>query len=147
MVKNKDVDWLDFTHIVIIESNIAITYIYGVIVKDKPVAHIWFFTSVELKPDELIIHLKDELNITSVVVTHDMGSVRKVANRVAMLHGGEIIFDGVVDELDTTDNEIVRQFVEGRAEGPIKPAFIRQNVKQDYEIRSGRKSLLKIKYQ
>jgi len=73
--------------------------------------------------NNLIISLRDELKITSIVVTHDMSSVRKVADRVAMLHEGEIIFNGAVSELDTTDNPVVRQFVEGRAEGPIKPAF------------------------
>ena len=73
--------------------------------------------------NELIISLKHELNITSVVVTHDMTSVRKVADRVAMLYEGEIIFTGNVSDIDATDNEIVRQFVEGRAEGPIIPAF------------------------
>ena len=77
--------------------------------------------------NELILHLKSKLNITSIVVTHDMASVRKVADRVAMLHHGEIIFDGTVDDLDSTENEVVRQFVEGRAEGPIKPAFKRDS--------------------
>ena len=75
--------------------------------------------------NELILHLKSQLNITSIVVTHDMASVRKVADRVAMLFHGEIIFNGTVAELDSTDDEFVRQFVEGRAEGPIKPAFKR----------------------
>ena len=74
--------------------------------------------------NELIIHLKRQLNITSIVVTHDMASVRKVADRVAMLHHGEIIFNGTVEELDSTDNQVVRQFVEGRADGPIRPAFM-----------------------
>ena len=78
--------------------------------------------------NELIISLKNELHITSVVVTHDMTSARKVGDRVAMLHDGEIIFIGNVSELDTTTNGIIRQFVEGRAEGPIKPAFKRQTV-------------------
>jgi len=75
--------------------------------------------------NELIIALKKELKITSVVVTHDMTSARKVGDRIAMLHDGEIIFIGTVPELDATENPIVRQFVEGRAEGPIKPMFKR----------------------
>jgi len=73
--------------------------------------------------NELIVYLKNRLAITSVVVTHDMTSVRRVADRVAMLHDGEIIFTGTMAELDITDNPVVRQFIEGRAEGPIKPAF------------------------
>jgi phospholipid/cholesterol/gamma-HCH transport system ATP-binding protein len=74
--------------------------------------------------NELIVYLKNRLAVTSVVVTHDMTSVRKVADHAAMLHEGEIIFTGTIAELDTTDNPVVRQFIEGRAEGPIKPAFI-----------------------
>ncbi|MDP2982571.1 MAG: ABC transporter ATP-binding protein [Candidatus Latescibacter sp.] len=73
--------------------------------------------------NELIVYLKNRLAITSVVVTHDMTSVRRVADRVAMLHDGEIIFTGTIAELDITDDPVVRQFIEGRAEGPIKPAF------------------------
>ena len=73
--------------------------------------------------NELIVYLKNRLAITSVVVTHDMTSVRRVADRVAMLHDGEINFTGTMAELDITDNPVVRQFIEGRAEGPIKPAF------------------------
>jgi phospholipid/cholesterol/gamma-HCH transport system ATP-binding protein len=71
--------------------------------------------------NELIHFLKKRLKITSLVVTHDMSSARKVGDRVAMLHHGEIIFSGTVSELDMTDDPVVRQFVEGRSEGPIKP--------------------------
>ena len=71
--------------------------------------------------NELILSLKHELQITSVVVTHDIMSVRKVADRISMLHDGAIIFSGTVDDLDATDEPVVRQFIEGRSEGPIKP--------------------------
>lgn len=66
--------------------------------------------------NELILFLKHELQITSVVVTHDMSSSRKVADRIAMIHEGTIIFSGTADDLDTTDDPSVRQFVEGRSE-------------------------------
>jgi len=66
----------------------------------------------------LIIKLKTELNITSMVVTHDLASAYKVGDRIAMLHDGRIIFDGTPEEVRATDHAIVRQFVEGRAEGP-----------------------------
>ena len=69
--------------------------------------------------NQLIISLKNALNITSIVVTHDMTSARKVGDRVAMLFEGRIIFTGTIDELNGTDDPYVRQFVEGRAEGPI----------------------------
>lgn len=67
----------------------------------------------------LIIKLADELTITSVVVTHDLASAYKVADRIAMLHDGVIIFHGTPDQVRNTDNAIVRQFIEGRAQGPI----------------------------
>ena len=85
--------------------------------------------------NELINYLSNELKITSIVVTHDMTSVRKVADRIAMLHHGEIIFTGTVEELDATDNEVVRQFVEGRSEGPIKPSVKKYISEQEQQIR------------
>jgi len=69
--------------------------------------------------NNLIIKLADELNITSVVVTHDLASAYKVADRIAMLHDGKIIFAGTPEEVRNTDIPVVRQFIEGRAEGPI----------------------------
>jgi phospholipid/cholesterol/gamma-HCH transport system ATP-binding protein len=69
--------------------------------------------------NNLIVKLNDELDITSVVVTHDLASAYKVGDRIAMLHDGKIIFTGTPDEVRNTDHEIVRQFREGSAEGPI----------------------------
>lgn len=69
--------------------------------------------------NNLIIKLNDELDITSVVVTHDLASAYKVGDRIAMLHDGKIIFAGTPEEVRNTDHEIVRQFREGSAEGPI----------------------------
>jgi phospholipid/cholesterol/gamma-HCH transport system ATP-binding protein len=68
----------------------------------------------------LIRDLQHELNITSVIVTHDINSAYRVADRLTMLHEGEIIFSGTPEETRGTDNGIVRQFIEGRAEGPVK---------------------------
>jgi phospholipid/cholesterol/gamma-HCH transport system ATP-binding protein len=72
--------------------------------------------------NNLIVKLNDELEITSVVVTHDLASAYKVGDRIAMLHEGKIIFTGTPDEVRETDNEVVRQFVEASAEGPIATA-------------------------
>jgi phospholipid/cholesterol/gamma-HCH transport system ATP-binding protein len=69
--------------------------------------------------NNLIIKLSSELKITSVVVTHDLASAYKVGHRIAMLHEGGVIFTGTPDEVRETDHAIVRQFIEGRAEGPI----------------------------
>lgn len=71
--------------------------------------------------DKLIIELSDKLKVTSIVVTHDMQSVAKVADRVVMLHLGKIIFSGSVDELYGSSNKAVAQFVNADTEGPIQP--------------------------
>jgi phospholipid/cholesterol/gamma-HCH transport system ATP-binding protein len=71
--------------------------------------------------NELIRTLQRELRITSVVVTHDIKSAYHVGDRIAMLHEGRIIFSGTPDDVRGTDNPVLRQFVEGRAQGPIKP--------------------------
>lgn len=65
--------------------------------------------------NELILKLQRELHVTSVVVTHDMASAYKVADRIVMLHKGRIIADGTPDEIRQCPDERVRRFVEGRA--------------------------------
>jgi len=69
--------------------------------------------------NRLIRSLQKELNATSITVTHDMTSASKVADRVAMLHEGRIVFEGSVEEVRATADPVVRQFVRGEAEGPI----------------------------
>ena len=69
--------------------------------------------------NELIIEMREKLDITSVTITHDMKSAYKIADTIAMLYNGVIIETGSPDEIENSSNEIVRQFVEGRAEGPI----------------------------
>ncbi len=69
--------------------------------------------------NQLIRRLQATLQITSIAVTHDMNSAMKIGDRLAMLYGGRIVFEGTPEEVKATDNEVVRQFVEGRAEGPI----------------------------
>lgn len=65
--------------------------------------------------NELIRKLQRELGVTSIVVTHDMASVRKVGDRVIMLHEGRFVFDGTPAQLEASDDPRVRRFVEGRA--------------------------------
>jgi len=65
--------------------------------------------------NELIIRLQRTLNVTSVVVTHDIASARKVADRIVMLYKGKFIADAAPDNLESIQNEVVRNFVEGRA--------------------------------
>lgn len=71
--------------------------------------------------NELIKTLNERLDVTTIVVTHDMTSAYKVADRIVMLHRGVIIFGGTPDEVKNAKDPVVRQFIEGLAEGPIKP--------------------------
>lgn len=64
--------------------------------------------------NELIIKLQRELNVTSVVVTHDMASANKVADRIVMLYEGKFIFDGTSESIQQSTDPRVRCFVEGR---------------------------------
>lgn len=68
--------------------------------------------------DRLIMSMNDLYKITSVVITHDMNSAFHIADRIAMLHRGKIIFLGTPDELKSSGDPIVIQFLEGRADGP-----------------------------
>ena len=71
--------------------------------------------------DRLMRDLQRRMNVTSIVVTHDLGSAFKVGDRIAMLLGGKIIFNGPPDEVRQTRHPVVRQFIEGSSEGPIQP--------------------------
>lgn len=69
--------------------------------------------------NELIVETVDGLGATTLSITHDMASARKIADYVAMIYHGKIIWHGPVDDLDHSGNEYVDQFIHGRAEGPI----------------------------
>jgi phospholipid/cholesterol/gamma-HCH transport system ATP-binding protein len=70
--------------------------------------------------NDLIIQMKKEMGVTSVVITHDMVSAYKIADRIAMMYEGKIIVEGTPEEIKKTENEVVQQFIHGRATGPIK---------------------------
>lgn len=70
--------------------------------------------------DKLILDLSKKLLITSVVVTHDMQSVFRIADRVAMLHKGTVLEVGTPKEIKNSSNPIVQQFISGNVEGPIQ---------------------------
>jgi phospholipid/cholesterol/gamma-HCH transport system ATP-binding protein len=70
--------------------------------------------------NDLINMLKKEMGVTSVVITHDMVSAYKVADRIAMLYEGKIIEVGTPEEIRNSKSEIVQQFIHGQAQGPIK---------------------------
>ena len=69
--------------------------------------------------NDLIIELQKKLKITTIAVTHDMTSAYKIADRIAMLHNGKIIFEGTPAEVQQTKNSFVQQFINGKGEGPI----------------------------
>ena len=70
--------------------------------------------------NDLIVHVREEMGVSTVSITHDMASVRKIADKVAMLYGGKLVWMGPVEEIDNSGNPYVDQFIHGRAEGPIK---------------------------
>ena len=70
--------------------------------------------------NDLIRDTVKNLGATALTITHDMNSARKIADRIAMLYEGKIIWVGTVAELDKTTNPYVRQFVAGSAKGPIQ---------------------------
>jgi len=70
--------------------------------------------------NELIIKVNDSPDITSIVITHDMVSAYKISDRIAVLYEGKIIETGTPDQVRNSTNPVVRQFIEGRSEGPIK---------------------------
>lgn len=68
----------------------------------------------------LIREIVVEMGATAMTITHDMSSVRAIADRVAMLHNGVIQWTGPVAELDATPDPYVQQFIHGRSDGPIE---------------------------
>jgi phospholipid/cholesterol/gamma-HCH transport system ATP-binding protein len=70
--------------------------------------------------NDLIVKCVKELGATTLSITHDLQSARKIAHRIAMLYNGKIIWQGPVAEIDRSGNAYVDQFIHGRAEGPIK---------------------------
>ncbi len=68
----------------------------------------------------LIREIVTEMGATAMTITHDMSSVRAIADNVAMLHGGVIRWTGPVADMDATDDPYVQQFIHGRADGPIE---------------------------
>jgi len=70
--------------------------------------------------DKLILDLSSALSITSVVVTHDMNSVFRIADRIVMLYKGKVLQIGTKDEIRNSKNEYIQQFINGTIEGPMQ---------------------------
>ncbi len=95
----------------------AIAYKPEIILYDEPSTGIDPIRADSI--NDLINQLKRDHGVTSVVITHDMVSCYKVADRIAMLYDGVIIETGSPAEIQATSNPVVRQFISGRAGGPI----------------------------
>jgi phospholipid/cholesterol/gamma-HCH transport system ATP-binding protein len=84
---------------------------------DEPSAGLDPVTSAEI--DQLILDLNTKLGVTSVVVTHEMDSAFRVADRMALLDGGRFVAAGTPDEMRESSDPLVRQFVHGLTVGPL----------------------------
>jgi phospholipid/cholesterol/gamma-HCH transport system ATP-binding protein len=73
--------------------------------------------------NELIRSLHDKLKVTSIVVTHDMKSAYRIADRIAMMYQGKIIAEGTAEEIQNSNHPVVHQFINGLAKGPITEAI------------------------
>ena len=69
--------------------------------------------------NNLIIDMRQKLQVTTISITHDLVSAYKIADRIAMLYQGKIIELGTPEEIRNSSNPIVQQFINGKAEGPI----------------------------
>jgi phospholipid/cholesterol/gamma-HCH transport system ATP-binding protein len=92
-----------------------------IILYDEPTTGVDPITADSI--NELIKNLHDKLKITSVVVTHDMKSAYRVADRIAMMYQGKIIAEGSPLEIQNTLHPVVHQFINGLAKGPITEAL------------------------
>ena len=70
--------------------------------------------------NDLIVKCSEELGATTITITHDMASARKIADRIAMIYEGKIIWEGPKSDIDKSGNAYVKQFIHGSAKGPIE---------------------------
>jgi phospholipid/cholesterol/gamma-HCH transport system ATP-binding protein len=75
--------------------------------------------------NNLIVDCVKRLGATTISITHDMASARKIADDIAMIHKGEIIWRGEANKVNASGNAYVDQFIHGRAEGPIQMEITR----------------------
>lgn len=70
--------------------------------------------------DNLIVEIQKRLNVTCIIISHDIQSTFRIAHKVAMLYEGKIIAEGTPDVMKTLDNPYLKQFIEGSSQGPIQ---------------------------
>ena len=90
----------------------------NIILYDEPTAGLDPISSTLI--EDYIVRLKEETNAASIVVTHQMSTIRRTADRVIMLYDGKIVYEGTPDDMLKMDNEYTKQFVTASLEGPMK---------------------------
>lgn len=70
--------------------------------------------------DNLIVEIQKRLNVTCIIISHDIQSTFRIAHKIAMLYDGKIIAEGTPEEMKTLDNPFLKQFIEGSSKGPIQ---------------------------
>lgn len=88
------------------------------ILYDEPTAGLDPISSTLI--EDYIVRLKEETHAASIVVTHQMSTITRTANRIIMLYNGKVVFEGTPDEMLKQDNEYTRQFVTASLEGPMQ---------------------------
>lgn len=88
-----------------------------IILYDEPTTGVDPITADSI--NELIKRMHDKLNVTSIVVTHDMKSAYTVADKIAMMYQGKIIAEGTASEIQHSTHPVVHQFINGLSQGPI----------------------------
>ena len=88
-----------------------------VVLYDEPTAGLDPISAANI--DHLVVRLRDQLGVTSVLVSHDVQSLRRVCDRVALLHHGKFIATGTPSELENSADPAVKQFLSGSEEGPL----------------------------
>ena len=91
-----------------------------IILYDEPTAGLDPVSSTVI--EDYIVQLKNEIKAASIVVTHQMSTIKRTADRIIMLYGGKIVWSGTSDEMLSSDNPYAYQFVHARREGPMLTA-------------------------
>ncbi|WP_457641354.1 ABC transporter ATP-binding protein [Persephonella sp.] len=95
-----------------------------IVLYDEPTSGLDPVTSAMI--DNLIVHLRDTIGVTSIVVTHDLDSAFSIADRIAMIHKGVIYAIGTPEEIKNNPDPIVQQFINRKAEGPITEELFKE---------------------
>ncbi|MEJ5172798.1 MAG: ABC transporter ATP-binding protein [Hydrogenothermaceae bacterium] len=102
----------------------AISYSPEIILYDEPTSGLDPVTSAMI--DRLVLKLRDEIGVTSIVVTHDLESAFSIADRIMYIHKGRVMAIGTPDEIKNSQNPYVQQFINRLPEGPITQEFFEE---------------------